>query len=175
MSNKEEPSKEAELVYSLVKNKLTSNDPLHPGTVITATARLGGSFLFRTFGIQMDNATPGSMVLSDIANEKGPVLMQVLGNTLTSLGINPDPEKLNEAAPAESQLSYLQSQEILQEPVHAIMKENNLDNEQMAHACAIATAYLVRDFQDEIGCENGYYTAVYGFVEGCKTFPLSID
>jgi hypothetical protein len=171
MTTTENQTKAAGDIVDLLFDKTGNNTRFHPGTAITSASRLAGSFLFRTFNINMDNATPGSVVLSDMANEKGPVLMTVLGNALTHLGVTPDPAKLEGATNVPSDLNYLDTLALLQEDAHGIMKQHELTFGEMACSCAMATAFIIKECQEELPCESGYYTAVYGFVEGCKTYP----
>jgi len=51
------------------------------------------------------------------------------------------------------------------------MQQNKLDIEQMAYACAMATAFIIKECQKNLAVETGFHTAVYGFIEGSKTYP----
>jgi hypothetical protein len=94
---------------------------VHPATAITSCARLAGSFMFRSFNLKLENATPGSAVFSDLANEKGPGLMSVLGRSLSNFGVNPDPQRLQSAQIEDSDLSFLETLERVQDEAQKIM------------------------------------------------------
>lgn len=159
-------------IVELITAEIGTNGRLHPGTAIASGGRLAGSFMFRSFNFQLDsNITPGSAVLSEEANEKGPVLINVLGGMLDNFGISPDQEKMDAASNEKSDLSFLETLQRLQDKAQAIMKQNGLDQEQMAYCCAMATAFFIKEFQNYLPAESGFHTAVYGFIEGCKTCP----
>ena len=63
--------------------------------VIGSVARMAGSFLFRSFGLALSGIQPGSVVLSEQANEQGPRLIQILGGVLENLGVKLDPSRLS--------------------------------------------------------------------------------
>jgi len=48
---------------------------IHPGTVIAATARMAGTYLFRSFRLYLPGVLPGQAVLSDKANAQYPILI----------------------------------------------------------------------------------------------------
>ena len=164
-------SKAAAAIVELIAEKIGTGREIHPATAISSCARLAGSFMFRSFNFTMENATPGSAVLSDMANEKGPALMSWLGNTLSNFGVNPDPQRMQSASPQQSNLSFVEALEQLQDEGKKIMEANNLDQEQMAYSCAMATAFIIKECKNDLPAETGFQTAVYGFVEGTKTYP----
>ena len=51
------------------------------------------------------------------------------------------------------------------------MNKNKLNFEQMAHAFAMAAAFLIKECQQDLPVESGFNTAIYGFIEGSKTYP----
>jgi hypothetical protein len=167
----EEQSKAAGLIVELIANTIGNNREIHPGTAIAAAARLAGSFMFRSFNLKLNNVSPGTAVLSQEANEKGPTLINVLGGTLNNFGVNPDPGKMNSASTVESNLSFLETLERLQDQAQIIMSQNNLSQEQMAYSCAMATAFIIKECRNDLPPESGFHTAVYGFIEGSKTYP----
>lgn len=167
----EEQNKAAGSIVELIANNVGINREIHPGTAIAAGARLAGSFLFRSFDLKLNNVSPGSAILSEEANEKGIVLIDVLGGTLDNFGVTPDPGKMKSASHAESNLSFLETLGRLQDQAQVIMNENSLDQEQMAYSCAMATAFIIKECQNDLAVESGFHTAVYGFIEGCKTYP----
>ena len=167
----EQQHKAADQIIELIAAALGENRAIHPGTAITSCARLAGSFLFRSFNFPAKNISPGNVVLSDQANEKGPVLINILGWTLGNFDIHIDTNKLNEASKTESNLSFLDTLNLLQNKAALIMNKNKLNFEQMAHAFAMAAAFLIKECQQDLPVESGFNTAIYGFIEGSKTYP----
>ncbi len=167
----EAQNKAAGSIVELIVSRIGNNRQIQPGTAIAACARLAGSFMFRSFNLKLNNVSPGSVVLSEEANEKGPVLINVLGGTLNNFGINPDPVKMNSTSNADSNLSFLETLERLQDQAQVIMSQNNITQEQMAYSCAMATAFIIKECQNDLPVESGFHTAVYSFIEGSKTYP----
>jgi hypothetical protein len=167
----EQQSKAADLIVELIANRIGDNGKVHAATAISACARLAGSCMFRSFNLKLDNVSPGSAVLSEEANEKGVTLINVLGGTLSNFGVDPDPDKMNSTAKAESDVSFLETLERLQDQVQVIMRQTGIDQEQMAYSCAMATAFIIKECQNDLAVESGFSTAVYGFIEGSKTYP----
>ena len=66
-----EQNKAAGQIVELIASKFGKNRKIHPGTAITAGARLSGSFIFRSFNFSLKDIKPGTVVLSEQANEKG--------------------------------------------------------------------------------------------------------
>jgi hypothetical protein len=161
-------------IVELIADKLGVNRQIHPGTAISSGARLAGSFYFRSFNFNMKDIHPGSAVLSEQANEKGPLLINILGTTLSKFGINLDGDSISKASKAKSDKSFLDSLSILQDEAHEIMSRNKLTQEQMAHSCAMATAFIIKECTADLSAESGFNTAVYGFIEGSKTCPPSL-
>ncbi len=158
-------------IVELILDKLGENRQIHPSAAISAAARLAGSFYFRSFNVDLNNQKPGSAVLSEQANEKGPLLLNVLSLSLSSFGIKLDKNSIRTSSKVESDLSFLDSLTIFQEKAHEIMNRNELTLEQMAHACAMATAFIIKECESDLSVESGFKTAVYAFIEGIKTCP----
>lgn len=66
-------------LVDLVAAKVGIERAIHPATAISTSARLSGSFLFRSFGFNTSNLNPGSLLLSEQANEKGMQLINIVG------------------------------------------------------------------------------------------------
>jgi hypothetical protein len=171
----EQQHKAAGEIIELITAEFSENRAIYPGTAISSCARLSGSFLFRSFDFPTKNISPGSVVLSEQANEKGPVLINILGWTLNNLDINIDANKLMEASKAESNLSFLDTLNLLQNKAATIMYQNKLNFEQMAYSCAMAAAFLIKECQPDLTVESGFNTAIYNFVEGSKTYPPDLS
>ena len=171
----EQQHRAADEIIELIASKLGDNRAIHPGTAISSCARLAGSFLFRSFKFSMKDISPGTAVLSTEANEKGLVLINILGLTLSSLEVNIDSNKLNELPKGETKLDFLDALNLLQGKAVGIMNGQGLNFELMAYSCTMATAFLIKECQRDLAVESGFNTAIYGFIEGCKTCPPELS
>ncbi|MBS1129975.1 MAG: hypothetical protein H6R16_977 [Proteobacteria bacterium] len=161
-------------LVDLVAAKVGSNRAIHPETAISTSARLAGSLLLRSFNFQLERLTPGSVLLSDEANEKGPILINTLAAFLSASNISLDQAKLGgqqDQRGQEPQLDILNALSKLQEEAIKTCVENGLTMEQAAQSAALATAFIVKECAPQIGAEIGFNVAVYGFIEGSKTVP----
>lgn len=158
----------------LIAARVGRERAIHPQTAIACAARLAGSLLLRSFNLNIAGVEPGSVILSNEANEKGPDLINVAGSMLDSMGVSLDREKLGQA-PSEGgeqpRLTVEQSLALLQDEALAIAKQNGLNLEQAAHAAAMATAFIVKESARSVSAEDGFNLAIYGFIEGSKTVP----
>ncbi|MEZ5013974.1 MAG: hypothetical protein R2794_06750 [Chitinophagales bacterium] len=170
----EEQHSAAGAIVELISEKLSVKHRIHAATAITAGARLAGSFMFRSFGFELKDAEPGSVVLSEEANEKGPVLIGVLQATLENFGVRVEKEMVEKTEKADAQISFMKTMNTLQGPAHDIMQRNALRFEQMAYSCAIATAFIIKECQANLDIGSAFNTAMYGFIEGSKTCPPEI-
>jgi len=144
---------------------------VHPPTVVAASARMAGTYLFRSFGLKVPGVLPGQIVLSTEANEQAPSLMQITAGTLAKLGI-----KIADAPPStpadpksKPALEFLVTQKKV-EPAYAPIKASfALSDEQAAQAVAVGTALLIRHCAKFLDPNVAFGIAVYGFIEGSKT------
>lgn len=146
---------------------------VHAETAVAATARMAGTFLLRSFKLPLDGIEPGSVVLSDKANEEGPELVNILGGVLAHLGVDLDTGKLgNEPGPDHKPLlSFLETQRKL-EPAYGRIRESlGLTLKDAAESAAAATALLIQRTVGVLDPNVGFHIAAYGFVEGTKTAP----
>jgi hypothetical protein len=60
---------------------------VHPPTLVAASARMAGIYLFRSFGLKISGVTPGKVVLSVEANEHAPKLIQITAEILLRIGV----------------------------------------------------------------------------------------
>ena len=116
----------AEEILELVATELGNKRAVHPGTAIASCARLAGSFMFRSFNFEPKNIAPGNVVLSEEANEKGPILINLVVGILKSLSVDIDNKKISESSKADSNLSILQSLDLLQNKAITIMDRHKL-------------------------------------------------
>jgi hypothetical protein len=150
---------------------------VHPGTIVAATARMAGTYLFRSLGLKLPGVKPGQFVLSVEANEQWPQLINIAGDALSKMGIKID----NAQAGKEIELKHKPVLEILDtqkklEPMYAPIKDRcGFSDQETAHSVAVATALLIRHAAKFLDPSMAFNIAVYGFVEGSKTAPEPID
>ena len=159
----------------LIASRLgTAGRAIHAETAIAASARLSGSLLLRSFGFDLETPEPGTVLLSDEANEKGAGLIDLMEAFLQKNGITLDASKLGgalEQRGSESKLDTRQSLALLQSDALDIAKRYSLSLEQAAAAASLATGFLIKECQASIGSETGFNIAALGVVEGSKTVP----
>ena len=175
------PPTEAQLtaaseMVDLIVDALRSDRGVHAETAIGAAARMAGTCLFRSFGFELRNVKPGSPVLSDAANERGPLLLQTLGTALAaaklqSSALTLPPDIADEHRP---RLSLIETQTLLEPAVRRIAARHGLTPEQAAHACTLAAARLIRMCVEVLDPRIGFAVATQGFVEGTKTAPVPL-
>jgi hypothetical protein len=156
---------------------LTNDKGVHIETAVAATARMAGTFLFRSFGFGVPDAKPGQAVLSEEANEKGPQLVNILAGILDANGIKIDEVAL-ESDPGpehEPHLTFLETQPPLESLYEAIRKRHGLSYEEASWAAAAATAGLAIQGAGALDPAISFSIAVYGFIEGSKTIPAPIE
>ncbi|MEO8200288.1 MAG: hypothetical protein ABI679_07200 [Gemmatimonadota bacterium] len=152
---------------------LTNERGAHAETVIVAAARMAGTFLFHSFNLPTRNLSPGTPVFSDAANERGPLLVEVLESGLKGLDVEiSKPVALAEPGEGHSaQLTLSQTQIALEPGLTKITSAHGLSGEAAARACALAAALLIYRTRSVLDPTIGFGLAVYGFVEGTKTVP----
>ncbi|MEO1263382.1 MAG: hypothetical protein AAFZ15_31520 [Bacteroidota bacterium] len=137
---------------------------------ISSTARLAGSFLFRSFEFKVDDAEPGAVMLSVDANTKGPQLVNITHAVLQNYGIRIDNNKMSKGNQQLAKSNFVDVIGKIQTPALEIMKKNDLNYEQLAQSAAIATAFMIQQSNNIIP-EAGFGTAIYHYIEGTKTLP----
>lgn len=156
-----------EMVVSVIGNGSREIDTTE---AISSTARLAGSFLFRSFGFKINDAKPGAVMLSEEANTKGPQLVNITYAVLQNFGIQIDNKKMPNGNQKQAESNFVEVIGKVQTPALEIMKKNDLSYEQMAQSAAIATAFIIQQ-SSNITPEEGFGTAIYHYIEGSKTFP----
>ena len=144
---------------------------VHAETAIAGTARMAGTFLFRSFKFSLKNPKPGQAVLSDQANEQGPRLVEVLGGVLENAGIKLDPRKLGYSSNNEPLLDFLETQKLLEPKYTIIRRRLSISLQESADSAAAATALLIEQSAQTLDPNIAFSIAMYGFIEGSKTFP----
>lgn len=174
---KEQNSAAGELVELIALKIGDGNRAIHPETAISASARLAGSLLLRSFNLDPNVGEPGSVLLSEEANKQGPILVNILSGFLSASNIQIDKEKVggNEKLRGEDpHLTTIESIALLQNEALNICKENSLNMQSSAQAAALATAFVVKECAPQIGTETAFNVAILGFIEGSKTIPPKI-
>lgn len=174
---KEENNTARELVELIASKVGDSNRAIHPETAISASARLAGSLLLRSFELDLNVGEPGSVLLSEEANEQGPILINILGGFLSASNIQINKEKIggnDNKRGEEPRLTTIESIALLQNEALSMCRKNSLNLESSAKAAALATAFVVKECSPQIGVETAFNVAIFGFIEGSKTIPPKI-
>ena len=142
-------------------------------TVIGSSARMAGSFLLRSLELPLSGIQPGSIVLSEQANQQGPRLIQILESVLQNIGVKLDSAKLSASQRTTKGLieSFLETQKVLEGRFAAIRDKYALTDGEAADAVAVATAVLIKNCANLLDPHVGFSLAAYGFIEGSKTAP----
>lgn len=153
--------------------RLGKDRGVHSETAIAAAARMAGTMLFRSFGLDTSKMPPGAVVLSNEANEKGPELIDIVVGMMQQYGLQPDQGKLArvDERGEPPKLTVLETQELLEDDLTRVRQQYQLNLEEGAHSCALTTAWLMQECAPKIGLEVGFNIAAYGFIEGSKTVP----
>jgi hypothetical protein len=152
---------------------LTSEDSFHPGTVVAATARMAGTYLFRSFRLDLPGVQPGQAVLSEQANKQTPVLIRIAAAIVGTFGITLDNTLAAEPIDQRHQprLSILETQRKLEPVYRAITDCSGMSDYDGARAAAVAAAMLIFHCAKILEPNTGFRILSYGIVEGAKTAP----
>lgn len=175
MQIKDEQQKAARDIVDLIASAIGKNREVHSATAIATASRLSGAFLFNSFGFQVNNATPGTAMLSTEANEQGPELINIIGGVLGNLGITLDAKQLESAKIETAELDFLKSLKITQKEAETIRIKYDLNFKEMAITCAMSTGFIIEQCKNDISVASGFNIAVYGLIEGAKTVPPKSD
>ncbi|WP_127018656.1 hypothetical protein [Flagellimonas beolgyonensis] len=160
-----------EMVVNIIGNGSREIDTTE---AISSTARLAGSFLFRSFEFKTNDAKPGTVMLSEEANIKGPQLVNITHAVLHNFGIQIDNNKMSKGNQKHAESNFVDVIGKVQVPALDIMKKRELSYEQMAQSAAIATAFIIQQ-SSNITPEEGFGIAIYHYIEGSKTNPPDIN
>ena len=166
----------ANAYVDIVVREFRTDAGVHAETAIAAAARMAGTFLFRSFNFPLKDVNPGSPVLSDAANDHGPLLVQTLGAGLDNLKVTLDRSRLQSGVSAENEphVSVIETQSRIESQFRSVSARFLLSAEDSAHACALAAARLIQLSSGALDPHVGFSVAAYGFVEGSKTAPIAI-
>jgi hypothetical protein len=166
----------AEFTQTVISG-LATDKGVHAETAISAAARMAGTFALRSCGLPLSQFTPGTSILGDVIDEQGQKVLATVDETLASLNVRLDAEKLDydlpEANSPRMELDEVQS--VMDAAYRAIADKYHLSNEETAHAAAMSTAVLIQRCSGVLDPHLGYTIAVYGMVEGSKTVPYNAD
>jgi len=167
----------AEEFYQAILSPLQSDRGVHAETAVAVAARMAGTFLFRSFNLPMTGVTPGSAVLSDAANEQGPELIGTLFKMLTALKVPLDPSKVKYDTPEDNKPHWtiLETQSKLGATFRTTAARHGLADRRAALASVMAAAFLIRDTAPVLDSHIAAGIALYGFVEGTKTAPVTVE
>lgn len=116
--------------------------------------------------------------MSNEVNEKELQLIDIMATFLSNAGVSLD-ESLMGGEKAqrgeEPLLSTLQVLSLLQADALNIANRNQLSLEQAAQSAVLATAFIVKECARNLRAETGFNIAAFGFIEGSKTTPPSIN
>ena len=156
--------------YEVAITRLETERGVHAETAVAALARMAGTFLFRSFAFPVANLAPGSPVFSDIANTKGPLLVDTLTGYLDRNGVQRWKDR-GASVPVEPHLSLLQTQALLEPEMDAIRRKHGLSYEQAAHLAMVATGGMIAQCANVLDPEAAFNIAVKGLVESSKSVP----
>lgn len=163
----------ARQIAAYVVEALSTDRGAHAETVVAGAARMGGTLLFRSFNLPAANIPPGSPVFSDLANQRGPVLIEVLTAGLAGLGIDVTGHPLAEVPPNHApHLTVIETQQKLNRNVADIATSHGLAGEDAARSCMLAAALLIQQTRGVLDPALGFAIATQGVMEGSKTMPM---
>lgn len=150
---------------------------IHPATVIAASARMAGTYLFRSFELNLRGVRPGQVVLSAQAAQRESELVQVALDALTRFGIKVAPASPEAVSDPQNKpvLAFLETQPKVEQAYLPICTKFNFSAEQAAYSAAAATALLIRHCAKALDPSIAFGVAAYGFIEGCKTAPDPLE
>lgn len=158
---------------ALLFDELEGDRGLHVETLVAAAARLAGSCLLRSFKLDLTGIAPGSPVFSDLADQHGPQLMDLLGKTLAVLEVPIDETQVTgEVTPDHAPLmDCFETLLQLQAPARALLARHGFDDVRGARAFTLTTAILIHETQAVVPAQSLFDIAVTGLVEGAKMAP----
>ena len=150
----------------------------HPETVLYAAAWLAGTSLYRSLGYEQSIA-PGTVVLSEKANQQWPKLMNVFVFILGHDGINITPGDLDYRIPTKNQprKTILQIQEVFQDQYNEIMRKHGFGYFEGAVTGAAVCVFAFKFhciLNKQLDQKLAAAIVAMGFIEGTKTTPIPL-
>ena len=148
---------------------------INPIAAISSCANLVGFFMFLSFRISTNNLEPGSVLLSDQADETGSKVINRLGYEMIKYGLEIDQSKIKDYLnPDPDKLPYIETLKKIQTPAIKIIKKYKFSYEKAIIISISATAFIIYNLKTRIEINKAYSLAIYGIVEAAKTIPLKI-
>lgn len=158
---------------ALLFDELQGDRGLHVETLVASAARLAGSCLLRSFKLDLTGIAPGAPVFSDLADEHGPKLIELLSHTLTVLDVVVDMDQVTgEVTPDHAPLmDCFESLTQLQAPARALLLRHGFDDFKGARAFTLTTAMLIHETKEVVPPITSFDIAVTALAEGTKMAP----
>ena len=152
------------------------NIDMDQASIILSVSRMSGLLIFKSFNFPENLGKPGQTFFSDKANEVGPALMRQMLSVLDTLGNKVEENDLkSEYMSSDGKVSYLESFNVFAPPFLIYCEKSSTNFQDAAFGAAVAAGYLVSQFHDVIPVDQGAALATFGFVEGTKTIPYSLE
>ena len=142
---------------------------INPRDAILCSGNLIGLFMFLSFDFEYKKLEPGSVLLSEKANELGPKVINRLLLELKNYGI--EIQDNNNSNIYESSLSYLDIMNKVQKDAIEIFSKYNFDYNQATIICISAAAFVIQNVSTNVDANEGVGIAIYGIIQGSKTVP----
>lgn len=143
----------------------------NPRDAILCSGNLVGMFMFLSFDFKYQELEPGSILLSNEANELGPKVISRLLYELNNYNIKID--KTDDSNIYNSSLTYLEILERTQKDAMEIMKKYNFDYNQAMIICISATAFIIKNASPNVDVNEAFGIATYGIIQGSKSVPYA--
>jgi hypothetical protein len=164
-----------EFVNALQEHFLAVEGKTHPGTMLSTTARLAGTSLYRSLNYK-NNIPSGVVVLSNEVDDAWPQLMKQFAIYCKQSGFDVLAKPMVTKFPEQDQprLKVEQVQTQFQDSYQEIMGRHGLDDLNAARAGMLGCAILFNHYckvAKEIDPDVGTGIVAMGVVEGAKTAP----
>lgn len=159
-----------EELEKLVIEEYTAKDgSVKKEDILLLAGNITGMFIFLSFDFKI-KSEPGTVFLSEEANQAGPVVINNILKLLKSFEF--DPEKINpDVYTYNGNLNYIErTGEAAQKAVNVI-KKCNLDYKKAIEICECVDAHLLSSYSNDIAINKAFGIVIFGIIEGSKTFP----
>ena len=152
---------------------MSVNGKVNLPSMIAGCARLSGSYMIGTLGLNLAQIPEGQPVLHASAEAATSTLISFCASILGSLGSKVPVEPSADLGELQGkiQMDYVTTQSLMRAAISPLQSQFQLTDAQMAKAASGATAILVHQFAKYMEPGSGFGIAVYGFTEGVRTAP----